>query len=140
MTSLRLIMEKHIDKHYSCNHYIYYGNRTHNFRSKETNPLYELIIKKNQESQSIFLMGCQPNYMVILCNLSLSKVKEFEFDNKMPLVFSYSCEGNNIIGRSIYNNDVQFTIDYVITGNHNVFYKDNNNLNNVLSNLTDEND
>lgn len=140
MTSLRLMMEKHIDKHYSCNHYIYYGNRTDIFRSKETNPLYELIIKNNEKSQSIFLMGCQPNYMVILCKLSLSKVKKFEFDNKMPLVFSYSCEGNNILGRSVYNNDVQFTIDYIITGNQNVLYKDNNNLNNVLSNLTDEND
>ena len=85
-------------------------------------------------------MGCQPNYMVILCKLSLSRIKEFEFDNKMPLVFSYSCEGNNIIGRSIYNIDDQFTIDYVITGNQNVFYKDNNPLNNAICNLTEEND
>ena len=140
MTTLRLIMEKYINNNYDCNDFTYYGNRINSFRTKETNPLYELTIKNNKQNHSVFIMGCEPKYIIILCKLSLMRINEFELDNKMSLSFSYSCEENNIVGTPIHNHKYQFTLSYIITRSKNVLYKDNNPLNNVLSNLTDKNE
>lgn len=98
MTTLRLCMEKYIDKHYtgSCISYHDYRNRCNVYDKK--NPVYEVRASPyKQDPTNPFLVGCLPYCIIHLSRGALGVLAEFERRHKMRLFLFM--DGRDIICR-----------------------------------------
>ncbi len=131
MTTLRLIMEKYINKTYPQNKISYNGDlvRIRYSTSLKTNhPLYNIYLKNGK---IICLVGIEPNIIMYLCPQGIDRIYQFQRDIQLSLLWIQETDGN-IYGT---NNNIKYPIEYVLTGLKNVTHSDGNPLNNIMDNL-----
>ena len=133
MATIRLVMEKYVDKNYDGCVYSFNGHHAKWFLGTPKNPLYEIFPDEKDTSKTI-LMGCEPNTIVKLCRKSYNNMVEFERNHQVRLVWSKN-EHGYIVSRDIKNPKEMYPMEKVITGSDVVEHVDGDPLNNKWDNL-----
>ncbi len=131
MPTLRIFMENYIHKSYPEKKVTYHGDlaRIRNFYTmKAQNPYYTIHINN---SETICLIGIEPDVILYLCSVGINKIKSFERTIQSSLLWSQDVNGN-IYGTNLINN---YLLSYVLTGLNNVKHSDGNPLNYRMNNL-----
>lgn len=87
MTTLRLCMEKYIDKHYPGVRISYHDYRNKNNVYDKKNPIYEVRASQDkQDPANLLLVGCSPYCIIQISRGALGVLAEFERRHKMRAV------------------------------------------------------
>ena len=87
MTTLRICMEKYIDKYYSGARISFHDYRNKNNVYDKKNPVYEVNASPDkQDPDKPFLVGCSPYCIIQLSRGALCLLTEFERQHKMRMI------------------------------------------------------
>ena len=96
MTTLRLCMEKYIDKHYSGALISYHDYRNKNNVYDKKNPIYEVHPNPyKKDPTNPFLVGCSPYCIIHLSRGALGVLADFERRHKLRMILFM--DGRDII-------------------------------------------
>jgi len=133
MATIRLVMEKYVDKNYSGHAYSFNGYHAKWTLSSPKNPLYEVVPHETGAAKTI-LMGCEPNTVVKLCRVSYTKILEYERKHGARIVWSTTDHGY-VVACDSRKGTAVYPIETVITGSDAVEHVDGDPLNNTWDNL-----
>ncbi len=92
--TLRICMEKYIDKHYLGSRVSYHDYRNKDDVYNRKNPVYEIHVSRNKKDRAnLFLVGCSPFCIVQMSRDSLFDLNDFERSCKVRL--SLFMDGND---------------------------------------------
>lgn len=134
MATIRLAMEKYVDKNYGGRAYSVIGHHAKWVRWVPKNPMYE-ISTPEKDPPKILLVGCDNTQTIVkMCRTSYAKLTEFERRHNKRFLLLKSDRGG-IVCCNTERPEETYPLDQLVADGNMVEHIDGDLLNNMWHNL-----